>query len=121
MNLMHGEFCTALILKELKVSDGDTRHIVDSSNPAGRIVDDAYNRKRRSVIANTKVLVFGPGPGNENPGFLEREAIKDTLKQAGCRADYPESILIGGNAVFGESILIGDYNLVFILLMGLGS
>lgn len=93
---------------------------MSSPDPAGRIVNDAYNRKRREVIAKTKVLVFGPGQGKENPGFLEREAVRDMLEENGCRAHYPESILNGGNAVFGESVLIGEYNLVYILLMGLG-
>lgn len=72
------------------------------------------------MMGDLRVLVFGPGENSQ--GFELREAVRKAIEKAGAHPSYAENILEGSemNAVLAEKILIGQVDLVFILLAGLG-
>lgn len=84
-----------------------------------RLIEEKYNSKRNELKRGTSILVFGP---STVPEARDRELVKTALTQEGCAVAYPENLLdgVGINKGIAEGILTDGYNLIYVVLAGIG-
>ncbi|MDG6906837.1 MAG: hypothetical protein JRN20_13735 [Nitrososphaerota archaeon] len=80
----------------------------------------AYAEKKAQLIAETRLLIFGPARNNN--GYESREALRLELEEAGCSPKFAEDILKFSKleTATGERMLAESFDLIFVLLSGVG-
>ena len=89
-----------------------------STNEIARIVEKEYRKTLNKILRETFILIFGPGKGSEK--FFLRLKVRDTLRKMGCKTYFPEEIAAKINTIVKEEILARNFNLIYVLLIGLG-
>ena len=85
-----------------------------------QIVRRGIAAKRSRILSETTLLIFGPAKGKE--GYSYREELRRQVGLFGCHADYAEDILRSKeNVLVAEEILAKQYNLIFVVLKGMGT
>jgi hypothetical protein len=91
-----------------------------SDEEVQKIVEEHYVATANRLRNETSILIFGPGEKSE--GFDDREALRVSLASVCSNVIYPERGL--GNTILNKSLaegfLIEQFNLVFVLLVGIG-
>ena len=91
-----------------------------SDGEVERVVEEHYVATADRLRKETSVLVFGPGEKSE--GFDDREAVREYLARVCSKVTYPEMVINDTqlNKSVAEGLLIDQFSIVFVLLVGLG-